>query len=458
MATDAATNSRYTRVCKVFLQHKHAVIAIFLVCVSVCAGVNLYRENQQIFLYQFPTQCQESSALLGIPTLDTSDPLKETIIQHGKDGNHITTHPKQLSSRYIPKKSIVEDFPTAALEAEIRKHDRLIVHGVTYVNSLTPQELQRWIPNPARKPQLCMNVYVCNRDVPYMDAFLMTLMKSTADDPAKLTSYAHINLINTEHRPRRQSFPHLHQTLSQLPFINIVNVSTVVIPGHRHMDQRELPYRKQVMVDYIKGLHVCLQSNLTWCLMMEGDSVVPLHFIDYLQTFVIQPEGNNPQGAMISLYSYYNLNSKGNRSLDQPWYSETQYARDRAQSNRERQAAGLEPYQAHFTVRTQEFHYGAVALLYTRDVVQKAMDFMISHLKSANIASDVLLNRYFPAHMQVNRRQVEPSLVNHIGFYSDRIQQQQHKQAKKKKTTMFAQLSTDVRFQLDAGEMMDPNS
>jgi hypothetical protein len=356
----------------------------------------------------------------------------------------------KTKDRYFPKKSRVDDFATAAMEAEIRKHDRLVVHGMAYVNSLTPAELKRWIPKPDKKPKLCINVNVVNRDVPYVDAFVMTLMESSSHDPSRLTSYAEMNFINTEHRIKRQSFEHLHQTLSKLPFFNIHNLSTFTpVPGQQ-LKQNETKamaqYRKQWMADYIAGLNICLQSNLTWCLMIESDTVVPINFIDYLDEFVIQPEGEKPSGAMISLFSFYNANDIHKNSIDDKNYSEHQYEHDRAKSNMERYAAHEDLYRANFTVKETKFGYGAVAMLYTRDVVKKLVDFLKKNVENPIDYADVLLNVHFPLRSNVPRRQIDPSLVNHIGYYSDRMRRYHN-------NVTFPIMVTDVRFQFDAGEI-----
>jgi len=53
-------------------------------------------------------------------------------------------------------------------------------------------------------------------------------------------------------------------------------------------------------------------------------------------------------------------------------------------------------------------------------------------------------DEYFPKVMGVKRKHVNPSLVNHIGFYSERM-------AHVKARGMFSQLNTDSRFIYDGG-------
>jgi hypothetical protein len=52
----------------------------------------------------------------------------------------------------------------------------------------------------------------------------------------------------------------------------------------------------------------------------------------------------------------------------------------------------------------------------------------------------------FPAVMGIKRKHVSPSLVNHIGYYSERM-------AAVKSRGMFSQLNTDSRFMFDAGTL-----
>ena len=57
-------------------------------------------------------------------------------------------------------------------------------------------------------------------------------------------------------------------------------------------------------------------------------------------------------------------------------------------------------------------------------------------------------NEYFPKVVGIPRLSVEPSLVNHIGYYSERM-------ANVKSRGMFSQLNTDSRFMFDAGVVWD---
>ena len=104
------------------------------------------------------------------------------------------------------------------------------------------------------------------------------------------------------------------------------------------------------------------------------------------------------------------------------------------------------PYQPHFKVTGKDYKYGTVAMLYTR---QSAIQ-LVEYLQSVGVDpihnADEFINadEYFPTVTGVKRKHVTPSLVNHIGYYSERM-------AHVKARGMFSQLNTDSRFMYDGG-------
>lgn len=332
-----------------------------------------------------------------------------------------------------PRISLIQDFPTAAVEAEIHKHDRMIVEGMHFIRTLSPQELKRWEPTVEQKQQqiVCVNVYICNRDVPYIDTFMMGLMKGQS--PARLNSYLQINLLNTERKPQRLSFPHLNRTLAKLPFVNSI---------HNFSANSSLDadiFRTQFFLNTIRGLEICLESNLPWCLVLEEDSITPVGFVDKLEEFVIDKlKGKEDQLSVVSLYAYYNLKYSGEEQLVLPKYSRLRYEKERAKSNAELQT----PYHANYTLEEKEYLAGTVALLYSRASLVKVLAYLREKSKKIEIDADVYINQYFPGVIGYPRLHVTPSLVNHIGFYSARMGTLDG--------AMFTQLNTDVRFQFDA--------
>ena len=102
----------------------------------------------------------------------------------------------------------------------------------------------------------------------------------------------------------------------------------------------------------------------------------------------------------------------------------------------------MNPRKRKYTVSNREYKYGAVANLYTHESARK----LIAYLEELVVFdpehnADEYINdgENFPLASGAPRKQVEPSLVNHIGFYSERMMRDTSR-------GMFAQLNTDVRF------------
>lgn len=340
------------------------------------------------------------------------------------------------------------EYETSAMKYEVQKHDRLIVEGLAFIDNLNLGS--EWEPNPIQKEKwkLCMNIYMCNRRIPYINTLLMSLIN--IDTPEELLSYAKINLLNIEKRSDKVDFSYMRNVLSQLPFISEVHNITYVDKIYESITlERSLTFREEFISDQISGLRICIRSNLDWCLMIEEDVILPVNFVKYLERDVIGPiekDQTKDEISFISLYSYYNLVFLGNRTLVDPRYSKIQYENDRAISNSERKTKCKRPYKAKFFVRKKKYKYGTVAMLYTLDSARKLVKYLEKVGLDPIHNADEFINdsKYFPSFINKPRRQVEPSLVNHIGFYSERM--------KGTKTRgVFSQMNTDVRFTYDAG-------
>lgn len=263
-----------------------------------------------------------------------------------------------------------------------------------------------------------------------------------------------LHLLNTEKRPERIDFRLVNEVLGRLPFVH--EIHNITYRDVIYKDEEEDPdFREQFISDQLSGLNICIESGLPYCVMMEEDAVVPVDFVQTLWEQVIEPleregalDSDSVEGkvSLISLYSYHNLVFFGDARLHYPSYSRGVYNEERSKSNTERKAEGLPPHEAKYKVNKKDYMYGTVAMLYTRESALK----LISYLRMVGVNpehnADEFMNadHYFPRYMGVPRKSVEPSLVNHIGFYSERM-------ADVKANGMFSQLNTDARFMFDAG-------
>ncbi len=375
-----------------------------------------------------------------------------------------------------PKNTHLVDYSTSATEKEIERHDRFLVQGMQYMSSYLKSSAseintRRKIISDDNKEgsthtennnsgkanhKVCLNIYLCNRRIPYINSLFMTLTSfSNKRSEQDFLQNAQVHLLNTEKRPGRTDFAYLKNRLSQLHFIH--NVHNITYPDeiYSQITDRELDFRETFISDTISGLKICVQSGLPYCVMMEEDAVVPVDFMTLLLEQVIQPlekQGAlNPKDgtgsiSVVSLYSYYNLVFFGPHRLHYQRYSKNKYQDDRAKMNIERWGWNMLPYQPQFHVKEKEYKYGTVAMLYTR---QSAIT-LVKYLQNVGVNpihnADEFINaeEYFPTVMGVKRKHVTPSLVNHIGYYSERM-------AHVKARGMFSQLNTDSRFMYDAG-------
>lgn len=354
----------------------------------------------------------------------------------------------KIEERGYPQNTHLVDYATSAVKQEVQKHDRFLVQGMAYMSDLNLGPEWTLTSEHKASRKLCINIYICNRRVPYINALLMTLLAH--DISHDLLNYAKINFINTEKRKSRIDFRYMREVLSQLPFVDEVhNVTYPDTIYEQVAKMRPLNFREQFISDQISGLKLCIESKLDWCLMIEEDAIVPTNFIKYLKKDVIKPiekQGKKDSIGIISLYSYYNLVFFGDAKLIDPSYSKMHYGKDQTRTNSERKADGSLPYHAEFTLLEKEYKYGTVAMLYTLESAKKLVEYLEEVGVDPIHNADEFMNdpRYFPLFVGRPRRQVEPSMVNHIGFYSERM-------ASINTRGVFSQLNTDARFIHDAG-------
>lgn len=334
----------------------------------------------------------------------------------------------------FPSKNLVEDFPTVATREEARRHDRVVVDSMAYFAGMEPKVLDEWnIANlKFNASELCINIFTSNRKIRYVDALLMMLMKGNSKE--LLLSYAKINLLNIERRAGKVEYPHLTNTLSKFDFLSVYNITA------QHPLSPDMPFLTALRLDTISGLDICVQSKLPFCLMLEDDALPALGFIDILEKSVIAPLRNKTlKASSVSLYSYHSHAWTSYR-LDKQSYIDTLYNKERSKSNAERFSEGLDEYVPTYKLVRSRVNFGAVANIYTLEMATKLRDFLKSYGKQKKVANaDHLMNQQFVKKVNVPRMQIEPSLVNHIGFYSER-------------RNAVSYLNSDVRFQLDAGE------
>jgi hypothetical protein len=393
-----------------------------------------------------------------------------------------------------PRRNIVQDFDTRAMRMEVAKHDRWILEGMMFMHYHLMQQQHQMIMSYAQNefisrtrnattPRLCISISVCNRRLPYIYTLLMSLIRQDLEkttDPSNLLSMAQVNLLNIEKRPEEQVlFPntlyeqtfaqYLNETLATLPFIHrtydLTRHDPILDPI---LQERTLTYHEITISDHLMILRTCLESGAPWCLILEEDAIVSQDFMTSIQDFILDPlDKKKASFSFISLYSYYNLVFKGDQRLTDPSYSKFFYEEDRGmgslyhglwdsrmmkrtmvknttkdEGSSIRSTTTNPPSKRIYTVSKRDYKYGAVANLYTLESVRKLIVYLeeiIVDNPEHNADEFINAEEHFPLASGTPRKQVDPSLVNHIGFYSERM-------IDVKDRGMFSQLNTDVRF------------
>ena len=417
--------------------------------------------NQNIDLREFYSNKKLSSF--------REENVRTTLSKVQSNTNTLDWNSIEVPEPGYPKRTHLVDYSTSATEAEIEKHDRFLVQGMHYMKSFIPREVQHNNNNhhhhndnnhdehpPSKTQKMCLNIYLCNRRIPYINSLFMTLTSFSNDESKQqFLESTQVHLLNTEKRKERMQFPYLTNKLSKLPFVHEVHNITYADEIYQNITDRELDFREMFISDTLSGLKICIESGLPYCVMIEEDAVVPVNFISLLQEQVIQPlerKGvlNSTDGSgsisVLSLYSYYNLVFFGPHRLHYSRYAKNKYRDDKAKMNIERWAQGMLPYYPQYQVVNKDYKYGTVAMFYTRQSAIKLVEYLQRVGVNPIHNADEFINadEYFPAEFNVKRKHVMPSLVNHIGYYSERM-------AAVKSRGMFSQLNTDSRFMYDAG-------
>jgi hypothetical protein len=287
-----------------------------------------------------------------------------------------------------PKRTHLVDYTTSATENEIEKHDRLLVQSIYYMKNYLHSNIHsadtsiqksknNLNSNHNATPKICLNIYLCNRRIPYINSLFMTLTSfSNNQHQQSFRSSTQVHLLNTEKRKNRLYFPYLEEQLSKIDFIHEVHNVTYADEIYANVTKdRELDSKESFISDTLSGLKICLKSGLPYCVMMEEDAIVPVDFISLLLEQVIQPLEKkgllNPEDgtgsiSVLSLYSYYNLVFFGPHRLHYTRYSKNKYQEDKAKLNIERWGLNMVPYYPQYNIFDKDYKYGAVAMFYTR--------------------------------------------------------------------------------------------
>eukprot|EP00557_Chaetoceros_sp_GSL56_P008257 CAMPEP_0176499220 /NCGR_PEP_ID=MMETSP0200_2-20121128/12801_1 /TAXON_ID=947934 /ORGANISM="Chaetoceros sp., Strain GSL56" /LENGTH=672 /DNA_ID=CAMNT_0017897605 /DNA_START=48 /DNA_END=2064 /DNA_ORIENTATION=+ len=411
-----------------------------------------------------------------------------------------------------PKQTRIHEFPTLASEKEMAKHDRYMIHSILYTQMLSQEYLQQhWKlpPNDNRnragpwkfEKKVCMVVRVKKdgKRLPYVNAFIMSFMgghvqgeksdmlKKHVPFGHRLLSYVDLNLLTVQgdddddkDGEEEEDDDGIRSKIFNLNFLKVHHVeedkSTTTTSSSNSSSSSSSSRRLKNIVETLKSAHICVESGLPWCLLMEEYTIFPMDFLNSLKRFIIAPlesfaashrdtSSSNrdrmesdgdvfrrmKKMSVISLFTAYNKETSSVMQVHNVEYSVNQYERDRGKINSERKAVELDEYQFQYEMypivddngvqgRGQGQDEGGydTAMLFHTSMVESDLIPMLERMKReeeqriamrrlkrwlgwlSNDDEDVWfldVEREISLQTGIKRYSVEPSLVNRIGFY-----------------------------------------
>ena len=352
---------------------------------------------------------------------------------------------RQRQQRF-PKLTNLKYFETNMVQETIQLHDRYMLQAHAYMRKWMDQPHDEWkypniastnnnnnTPQQQQQQKVCVVIQTSHRVIPYIFSLLYSIL--SGHSPNEWHAVFQTHLLHSEHRPARLPYTLFEQSLKHIPLFHQVHYAPNTTDPN--------DYAKNIMRDTIHALQICQQANLTWCLVLEDDAVVMPHLATVLPELLSSSSNTSWQTAnvsQISLYAYYNtIRLKHLARLENPDYA-AQYERD------------VNPYHPRPTpyfLHPAVHPAGTVANMYHGKYVPALIAYLQSWLHPAEASGksvqrnvDVYISNpeLFLQTSHSQRWQTTPSLVNHVGFYSERMENVHD---------LTSQLATDVRFRLE---------
>ena len=361
-----------------------------------------------------------------MPTTMTTDPSSGT----GTDTATSTS----------PVASMLSDFPNRAIEREVRRHDRYVVDGLAFINTIKGFTVSN-ATVPMDKP-FTVVILTRNRAVPYIAVLLSMLLRGHA--PRMFRLMLDIHVINVERRKGKERY-HLFDAMER-KFSQLMTFHRWTEPYGEIEDSvqndsdqdRGKWFDDNQRLDYIRALELCQSVVSKWCLVLQDDALPVDNFVGNLQHYIDRQtyvvKGNNgteeialENVGMIKLFSAYNCGEADNeRALRRKEYAETQYHADIEQTK-------IRKFAHRFSTTPP---CGALAEAFPSTVLTK----VASYLEAQEGQVDKLFQNFATTgHNNLTVLELSQTMVNHIGFVSE------------VNGGDFDEISTDVRFSLTRG-------
>ena len=397
-----------------------------------------------------------------------------------------TSYGVQHNDYRSPVESMIPNFPNRVVEKEVTKHDRLVVDSLAFVNSfnwakkyldLIQQRKQSQqsdsasvsghllnkqlhVPRPSQtsSPEPLTLVFLTvNRAVPYIAVALASLIRGHT--PEIFVERLNVHVCNLEKRSDRIKSFHLFETLKErFPFITFHswNEKYPELKSVRGYDV----FMEEQRRDYVKALKICKEAAGPWCQIYEDDTLFPMRFVkkfdkiagskDVLESAGLGGSGKTMQIQkskllMIKLYNPFNDPLSKERNLYSEMYEQEAYDSDRAITAVEARDKGRSPDETKYSFQISLSGYGIVSNAYPLSSVEPLIEYLETEKFQRGHPTDTSINFSYPIRSKKKVLEVTPSLVNHIGFYSE------NQDYLGQGAALSKSISTDVRFNIDDG-------
>lgn len=146
---------------------------------------------------------------------------------------------------------------------------------------------------------------------------------------------------------------------------------------------------------------------------------------------------------MVKLYNPYNDPLSKERNLYSEMYEQEAYDSDRAVTAVEHK--GKSPDETKYSFQISLSGYGIVSNAYPSSSVEPLIEYLETKNFQLGHPTDTSINFSYPMRSKKKVLEITPSLVNHIGFYSE------NQGYTEQGVTLSKSISTDVRFNIDDG-------
>ena len=356
-----------------------------------------------------------------------------------------------------PVESMLPHFANA-VEQEMIKHDRLVVDSLAYLTSFNSAqeytELIKSQPENQSSKKITIVILTVNRAVPYIAVTLASLIRGHSKEA--FAEKLNVHVCNLEKRPDRIKTYYLFQTLRER-FGGFVGFHSWNEKYHElsSIKSRGILYMEEQRRDYIKALTMCKDAGSKWCVILEDDTVFPVRFSEKFHRYVNADElrceragGHNGTSVvdfnnvmMVKLYAPFNAYKSG-KSLSSKEYGRAGegYDKDRAIDVVEAKENGESVKEVKYSLKLSAAGYGIVSNAYPAHILDPMIDYLMNTKFQQGQPTDTAINFSFLLYSRKIILETNPSLVNHVGHYSEN---------QNGGASVGKALSTDVRFQID---------